>query len=63
MLAVRAFFDLYEAGVQLGILPARGERLGERALLMLAGFGLRGRAPAPPTSIVPLCRAPWIEHR
>lgn len=40
MLTVRAFFDLYEAGAQLGMLPARGT-LGERALLMLAGFGLR----------------------
>jgi steroid delta-isomerase-like uncharacterized protein len=37
---VRAFFDLYDAAVQLGILPARGT-LGERALLMLRGFGLK----------------------
>lgn len=37
---VRAFFDLYEAAVQLGVLPARGT-LGERALLVLRGFGLR----------------------
>lgn len=37
---VRAFFDLYEAAVQLGVLPARGT-LGERALLLLRGFGLR----------------------
>jgi steroid delta-isomerase-like uncharacterized protein len=37
---VRAFFDLYGAGVQLGILPARGT-LGGKALLMLRGFGLR----------------------
>jgi steroid delta-isomerase-like uncharacterized protein len=37
---VRAFFDLYEVCVQLGILPRRGG-LGERALLMLRGFGLR----------------------
>ena len=37
---VRAFFDLYDAAVQLGILPARGT-LGERALLILRGFGLR----------------------
>lgn len=41
---VRAFFDLYEAAVQLGVLPARGT-LGEKALLVLRGFGLRaGRA-------------------
>lgn len=37
---VRAFFDPYDAGVQLGLLPRRGT-LGERALLMLRGFGLR----------------------
>jgi steroid delta-isomerase-like uncharacterized protein len=35
---VRAFFDLYDAAVQLGVLPRRGT-LGERALLMLRGFG------------------------
>jgi steroid delta-isomerase-like uncharacterized protein len=39
---VRAFFDAYEAAVQLGVLPARGT-LGERALLILRGFGLRAR--------------------
>jgi steroid delta-isomerase-like uncharacterized protein len=38
---VRAFFDVYGAAVQLGVLPARGT-LGEKALLMLRGFGLRG---------------------
>jgi steroid delta-isomerase-like uncharacterized protein len=37
---VRAFFDVYGAATQLGILPARGT-LGERALLVLRGFGLR----------------------
>jgi steroid delta-isomerase-like uncharacterized protein len=37
----RAFFDLYDAAVQLGVLPAHGG-LGEKALLMLRGFGLRG---------------------
>lgn len=36
---VRAFFDLYDAAVQLGVLPSRGS-LGERALFMLRGFGL-----------------------
>jgi steroid delta-isomerase-like uncharacterized protein len=39
-LRVRAFFDLYDAATQLGVLPARGT-LGEKALLMLRGFGLR----------------------
>jgi hypothetical protein len=39
---IRAFFDLYDAGVQLGVLPARGG-LGEKALMMLRGFGLRVR--------------------
>jgi steroid delta-isomerase-like uncharacterized protein len=37
---VRAFFDLYDTAVQLGVLPARGT-LSEKALLMLRGFGLR----------------------
>jgi steroid delta-isomerase-like uncharacterized protein len=36
----RGFFDLYEAAVQLGLLPGRGS-LGETALLLLRGFGLR----------------------
>ena len=36
----RGFFDLYDAAMQLGILPAHGT-LGERALLLLRGFGLR----------------------
>ena len=39
---VRAFFDPYGAGVQLGILPEPGS-LGGKALLMLRGFGLRSR--------------------
>jgi steroid delta-isomerase-like uncharacterized protein len=39
----RGFFDLYETGVQLGLLPARGG-LGEAVLLLLRGFGLRPRA-------------------
>ena len=38
---IRGFFDLYDAAVQLGVLPARGT-LGERALLLLRGFGFRG---------------------
>jgi steroid delta-isomerase-like uncharacterized protein len=37
---VRAFFDLYGAAVQLGVLPRPGT-LGEKALLMLRGFGVR----------------------
>jgi steroid delta-isomerase-like uncharacterized protein len=41
MLRVRAFFDLYGAGRQLGVFPRAGTA-GERALLMLRGFGLRG---------------------
>jgi predicted ester cyclase len=40
---VRAFFDLYDASVQLGVLPAHGG-LGEKALMMLRGFGLRSRS-------------------
>lgn len=40
LLRVRAFFDLYDAATQLGILPGRGS-LGEKALLVLRGFGLR----------------------
>ncbi len=36
----RGFFDLYEAGIQLGLLPGRGS-LSETALLLLRGFGLR----------------------
>ena len=40
LLRVRGFFDLYDAATQLGILPARGT-LGEKALLVLRGFGLR----------------------
>jgi SnoaL-like polyketide cyclase len=38
----RGFFDLYDAATQLSLLPARGG-LGETALLMLRGFGLRRR--------------------
>jgi steroid delta-isomerase-like uncharacterized protein len=40
LLRIRAFFDLYGAAVQLGVLPRPGT-LGEKALLMLRGFGLR----------------------
>jgi hypothetical protein len=38
----RGFFDLYDAAQQLGLLPTRGG-LGETALLLLRGFGLRRR--------------------
>ena len=38
----RGFFDLYDAATQLGLLPARGG-VGESALLLLRGFGLRRR--------------------
>jgi steroid delta-isomerase-like uncharacterized protein len=37
---VRAFFDAYDAAVQLGVLPRHGT-LGERALMLLRGFGIR----------------------
>lgn len=39
---LRAFFDAYELAVQLGVLPARGGH-GERARMVLRGFGLRAR--------------------
>ena len=41
LLRVRGFYDVYDVATQLGVLPARGT-LGEKALLMLRGFGLRG---------------------
>lgn len=41
LLRIRTFFDRYDAAVQLGVLPSRGT-MGERALLMLRGFGIRG---------------------
>ncbi len=37
---VRAFFDLYDAAIQLGVLPKPGSA-GARAIMMLRGFGLR----------------------
>lgn len=37
---VRAFFDLYSTAIQLGVLPKPGS-LGERAMFLLRGFGLR----------------------
>ena len=40
LLRIRAFFDHYGAAVQLGVLPRPGT-MGEKALLMLRGFGLR----------------------
>jgi steroid delta-isomerase-like uncharacterized protein len=40
LLRVRGFYDLYDAATQLGVLPAHGT-VGEKALLMLRGFGLR----------------------
>jgi hypothetical protein len=39
-LRARAFFDIHDAGVQLGLFPRPGTA-GHRALLMLRGFGLR----------------------
>ncbi len=41
----RGFFDLYDAATQLGLLPSRGG-LGETALLLLRGFGVRRRPGA-----------------
>ena len=41
LLRVRGFYDVYDAATQLGILPGHGT-LGEKALLMLRGFGVRG---------------------
>jgi ketosteroid isomerase-like protein len=40
LLRVRAFFDVYGAAVELGLFPRAGTA-GERALLLLRGFGLR----------------------
>ena len=37
---VRGFFDVYDAAMQLGIVPKPGT-IGEKALLMLRGFGVR----------------------
>jgi hypothetical protein len=37
---VRGFYDVYDAAMQLGIVPKPGT-LGEKALLMLRGFGVR----------------------
>lgn len=39
----RGFFDLYDVGIQLGLLPARGG-IGEATLMLLRGFGLRPRS-------------------
>ncbi|HLI58052.1 MAG TPA: ester cyclase [Solirubrobacteraceae bacterium] len=47
LLRVRGFFDVYDAAVQLGVLPGRGT-LGEKALMMLRGFGLRATRSGPP---------------
>jgi steroid delta-isomerase-like uncharacterized protein len=41
LLRVRAFFDVHGAATTLGVLPQPGT-IGERALLLLRGFGLRG---------------------
>ena len=40
MLRVRGLYDVYDAAVQLGVLPGRGS-VGEKALMVLRGFGLR----------------------
>jgi steroid delta-isomerase-like uncharacterized protein len=36
----RGFFDVYDAAVQLSLLPAHGS-FGEKAMMMLRGFGFR----------------------
>jgi SnoaL-like polyketide cyclase len=40
LLRVRAFFDVHGAATALGVLPQHGT-LGEKALLLLRGFGIR----------------------
>jgi hypothetical protein len=40
LLHVRSFFDAWSAAVELGVLPRPGT-IGERALLMVRGFGIR----------------------
>ncbi len=40
LLRARAFFDLFAAATELGVLPRPGT-VGEKALLLLRGFGLR----------------------
>jgi steroid delta-isomerase-like uncharacterized protein len=40
LLRVRAFYDVHGAATALGVLPEPGT-VGERALLLLRGFGLR----------------------
>lgn len=37
---IRAFYDAYASGIQLGVLPKPGSA-SERAMLLLRGFGLR----------------------
>lgn len=40
LLRARAFFDVYDTGMQLGLFPKPGTA-GHRALMLLRGFGLR----------------------
>jgi steroid delta-isomerase-like uncharacterized protein len=40
LLRARAFFDVHGAATELGVLPRHGT-VGEKALLLLRGFGLR----------------------
>jgi steroid delta-isomerase-like uncharacterized protein len=40
LLRARAFFDVHGAATELGVLPRHGS-VGEKALLLLRGFGLR----------------------
>jgi steroid delta-isomerase-like uncharacterized protein len=43
---VRAFFDAYAVGCELGVLPRRGSVAG-KALLVMRGYGLRVPLPWP----------------
>ena len=45
---VRVFLDGYDAAVQIGMLPKRGS-IGERALMVARGFGLRRCAVSVPS--------------
>jgi steroid delta-isomerase-like uncharacterized protein len=40
LLRVRAFFDAYSIGMELGVFPRRGS-VAEKALMVMRGYGLR----------------------
>ena len=59
---VRAFFDVYDAAVQLGVLPARGT-LGERALLHAARLrAARAGLSRYPVTVSVAVIPGWIVH-